>query len=75
MKAYFAWSMFDNFEWAEGYTVRFGFYYVDFVNGLTRYPKKSAVWYMNFLNKLGASSLKRAVEEIEDVNAAKRLKR
>ncbi|KAL2503263.1 Beta-glucosidase 17 [Forsythia ovata] len=52
VKAYYIWSMFDNYEWAEGYTVRFGIFYVDFVNGrLTRFPKDSAIWFMNFLNK------------------------
>lgn len=39
---YFAWSLLDNFEWAEGYETRFGVTYVDYENGQTRYPKKSA---------------------------------
>ncbi|KAK4478873.1 hypothetical protein RD792_014379 [Penstemon davidsonii] len=67
VKAYFIWSFSDNFEWAEGYTVRFGIYYVDFVNGrLTRYPKSSAIWWTNFLNnKFIRSSLKRQAQEIE----------
>ncbi|KAK3004209.1 LOW QUALITY PROTEIN: hypothetical protein RJ639_018018, partial [Escallonia herrerae] len=47
---YFAWSLLDNFEWGEGYSVRFGFIHVDFKNGLRRCPKKSAVWLMKFLN-------------------------
>lgn len=67
MKAYFAWALFDNYEWTEGYSVRFGLFYVDYVNGLTRYPKTSAIWYMNFLQsgkRLLASSKTRQVEEI-----------
>ncbi|KAK4414868.1 Oleuropein beta-glucosidase [Sesamum alatum] len=44
IKGYFLWSLFDNYEWSEGYTVRFGIIYVDYVNGLTRYPKLSAIW-------------------------------
>ncbi|CAI9760908.1 unnamed protein product [Fraxinus pennsylvanica] len=52
VKGYFIWSLLDNFEWAEGYTIRFGIFYADYVNGrLTRFPKDSAVWWMNFLNK------------------------
>ncbi|KAJ4830025.1 Beta-glucosidase 12 [Turnera subulata] len=52
VKGYFAWSLLDNFEWASGYTVRFGINYVDYKHGLKRYPKLSAHWFKNFLNKL-----------------------
>ncbi|KAM7502519.1 hypothetical protein LguiB_001423 [Lonicera macranthoides] len=50
IQGYYEWSLFDNFEWADGETVRFGIYYVDFVNGSQRYPKDSAIWYKKFLN-------------------------
>ncbi|XP_021286813.1 beta-glucosidase 13-like [Herrania umbratica] len=45
VKGYFYWSSFDDFEWSEGYGVRFGLYYVDYKNSLKRIPKKSAKWY------------------------------
>ncbi|CAI0414979.1 unnamed protein product [Linum tenue] len=49
VKGYFAWSLFDNFEWTMGYSVRFGINYVDYKNGLKRYPKQSALWFQRFL--------------------------
>ena len=44
VKGYFLWSLLDNFEWADGYSKRFGIHYVDFKT-LKRYPKLSAEWY------------------------------
>lgn len=49
VRGFFAWSLLDNFEWASGYTVRFGLHYVDYNNNLTRYPKASANWFRKFL--------------------------
>ncbi|XP_058200437.1 raucaffricine-O-beta-D-glucosidase-like isoform X3 [Rhododendron vialii] len=50
VKGYFVWSLFDSFEWASGYTIRFGMIYIEYRDGkFTRYPKGSAKWYMNFL--------------------------
>ncbi|CAD6260548.1 unnamed protein product [Miscanthus lutarioriparius] len=51
VKGYFAWSLLDNFEWVNGYTVRFGIYFVDYSDGLKRYPKSSAHWFKEFLKK------------------------
>ncbi|XP_072973673.1 beta-glucosidase 12-like [Typha angustifolia] len=51
VRGYFAWSLLDNFEWANGYTVRFGINFVDYKNGLKRYPKSSALWFKKFLKK------------------------
>jgi beta-glucosidase len=44
IKGYFLWSLLDNFEWADGYSKRFGIHYVDFKT-LKRTPKLSAEFY------------------------------
>ncbi|KAF3556551.1 hypothetical protein F2Q69_00010642, partial [Brassica cretica] len=56
VEGYYAWSLLDNCEWNAGYGVRYGLFYVDYNNGLKRYPKMSAMWFKEFLKK----------EEIED---------
>jgi beta-glucosidase len=44
LRGYFVWSLLDNFEWAFGYSMRFGIVRVDF-DTLERLPKDSAHWY------------------------------
>lgn len=48
--AYTVWSLTDNFEWARGYTERFGIHYIDFDSAeKTRVPKASAIWFKEFM--------------------------
>ena len=48
VKGYFVWSLLDNFEWAFGYSKRFGLVYIDFPT-LERVPKDSFYWYRDLL--------------------------
>ena len=48
LTGYFIWSFMDNFEWASGYSKRFGVHYVDFET-LQRTPKASAKWLTKFI--------------------------
>ena len=48
VRGYFLWSLLDNFEWAFGYSRRFGIVYVDFET-LERVPKDSFAWYRDFI--------------------------
>jgi len=47
---YFVWSLLDNFEWAEGYTKRFGLVYVDFETQ-KRTPKASYRWFQELIRQ------------------------
>ena len=48
VKGYFVWSLLDNFEWAEGYSKRFGIVYIDYPT-LERVPKDSFYWYRDLI--------------------------
>jgi beta-glucosidase len=50
LRGYFLWSLMDNFEWADGYTKRFGIHYVDFKTQ-RRIPKLSAAWYKEVIRR------------------------
>lgn len=50
VKGYFVWSLLDNWEWAAGFSSRFGLYYVDYNDKLKRYAKDSVKWFKNFLS-------------------------
>jgi beta-glucosidase len=49
-RGYFLWSLMDNFEWAEGYSKRFGIVHVDY-RTQARTPKLSAHWYAEVIRQ------------------------
>jgi beta-glucosidase len=50
VRGYFLWSLLDNYEWADGYSKRFGITYVDFATQ-KRTPKLSAKFYRNLIER------------------------
>jgi beta-glucosidase len=56
VRGYFLWSLLDNFEWAWGYTKRFGIVHVDF-DTLHRTAKDSALWYRDVIAANGLPAL------------------
>ncbi|WP_077938879.1 MULTISPECIES: GH1 family beta-glucosidase [unclassified Micromonospora] len=53
--AYFVWSLLDNWEWAEGFTKRFGLVHVDFGTG-ARTPKSSYAWLRDAVTRPGTAA-------------------
>eukprot|EP00250_Pteridium_aquilinum_P032911 c4941_g1_i1 orf=59-1624(+) len=53
VKGLFVWSLIDGFEFVEGLATRFGLYYVD--NSYVRYPRASALWFKELLNRTSSS--------------------
>ncbi|MGH7571084.1 MAG: GH1 family beta-glucosidase [Gemmatimonadota bacterium] len=54
LRGYFAWSLLDNFEWAHGYSIRFGLVHVDY-GTQRRTPKESARFYSEVIRTNGGS--------------------
>ncbi|HEX6495260.1 MAG TPA: GH1 family beta-glucosidase [Acidobacteriaceae bacterium] len=52
VKGYFLWSLLDNYEWADGYSKRFGITYVDFETQ-KRTPKLSSSYYKEVIRRNG----------------------
>jgi beta-glucosidase len=50
LNGYFVWSLLDNFEWAAGFSKRFGIVYVDYATQ-QRTPKASARWYSRVIRQ------------------------
>jgi beta-glucosidase len=55
LAGYFEWSLMDNFEWAKGYTQRFGIVWVDYQTQ-ARLPKDSALWYREAIGRNGVEA-------------------
>jgi len=54
VRGYFVWSLFDNFEWALGYSKRFGIVHIDYATQ-RRTLKASAKYYAQVIARHGAS--------------------
>jgi beta-glucosidase len=55
LRGYFAWSLLDNFEWAFGYSRRFGIVYVDY-DTQQRIVKRSGHWFRDRLQVVTSGS-------------------
>ncbi|CAG9333783.1 unnamed protein product [Blepharisma stoltei] len=64
VKGYFLWSLLDNFEWTQGFSIRFGITYVNYNQNLTRAIKNSAYLYQSLIGYLGTHH----TEELKNVS-------
>jgi beta-glucosidase len=55
LRGYFVWTLIDNFEWAFGFSKRFGLVYVDYATQ-QRIPKDSARWFAEVTHRNGLTA-------------------
>jgi beta-glucosidase len=72
VRGYMAWSLMDNFEWAEGYETRFGCVFVDYET-MERKPKRSAGVVREIFEGLCGRN-ERLYERVEEEERAERAK-
>jgi beta-glucosidase len=61
VRAYFVWSLMDNFEWAYGYDRRFGIVRIDY-DTLERTRKDSSYWYAELIRSHAIPTIESAAE-------------
>jgi beta-glucosidase len=69
VRGYFLWSFLDNFEWAQGYSKRFGLVYVDY-GTQRRIPKDSAFFYRDLIAAPAAPAAQVTAAHAAEVTAA-----